>query len=130
MYQLYHIISKNSSRLTIFKQFVTFKQEKEVIFTVFFDLTELFDLTHTRARGFLKNARGLSDVLPKIGEFAEEISLRLGEGYTEIKKGVFAANDAKIAPTAYIEAPTVIGSKTEIRHSAFIRGCAIIGDGR
>ena len=37
-------MSKNSSRLTIFKQFVTFKQEKEVIFTVFFDLTELFDL--------------------------------------------------------------------------------------
>ena len=100
-----------------------------MIFTVHFDLKELFDFTHTRAKGLLESARGVGDILPKIGEFIEEISMTLGNEYTEIKAGVFAARDAIIASTAHIEAPSLIGSKTQIRHSAFIRGCAIIGDG-
>jgi NDP-sugar pyrophosphorylase family protein len=52
----------------------------------------------------------------------------VAEGYTEIEKGIFVGKNVKIAPTAYIEAPTVIGDGTEIRHSAYIRGNVIIGE--
>ena len=36
---------------------------------------------------------------------------------------------ARIAPTAFIGAPCIIGADTEVRHCAFIRGSALIGSG-
>ena len=35
---------------------------------------------------------------------------------------------AKIAPTAYLGAPCIIGANTEVRHGAFVRGAALVGD--
>ena len=35
----------------------------------------------------------------------------------------------KVAPTAYINGPAIIGKDTEVRHCAFIRGNALVGDG-
>ena len=35
---------------------------------------------------------------------------------------------AKLAPTAYIGAPAIIGPNTEVRHCAFVRGSALVGD--
>jgi NDP-sugar pyrophosphorylase family protein len=99
-----------------------------VIFTDFFDLCELFDLNHTIAADFLRNARSFGDILPKIGEFIEAAAQNLKEDYTEIKRGVFVAKDAKIASFAHIEAPAIIGVGAEIRHGAFIRGNVIIGE--
>ena len=100
-----------------------------MIFTDFFDLCEFFDLNHTIAADFLRNARSFGDILPKIGEFIEAAAQNLKEDYTEIKRGVFAAKDANIAPLAHIEAPAIIGVGAEIRHGAFIRGNAVIGNG-
>ena len=34
----------------------------------------------------------------------------------------------KIAPTAYLGAPCIIGAGTEVRHCAFIRGSALVGE--
>ena len=36
---------------------------------------------------------------------------------------------AKVAPTAYINGPAIIGKDAEVRHCAFIRGNAIVGEG-
>jgi NDP-sugar pyrophosphorylase family protein len=36
--------------------------------------------------------------------------------------------NVKIAPTAYIEGPAIIGANTEIRPGAYIRGTVIIGE--
>jgi len=35
---------------------------------------------------------------------------------------------AKVAPTAYLGAPCIIGAGTEVRHCAFIRGAALVGE--
>ena len=35
---------------------------------------------------------------------------------------------AKVAPTAYIGAPAIIGAGTEVRHCAFIRSKALVGE--
>ena len=40
---------------------------------------------------------------------------------------VWAHKTAKIAPTAFIGAPCIIGAETEVRHCAFIRGSALVG---
>ena len=33
-----------------------------------------------------------------------------------------------VAPTAYLGAPCIIGANTEVRHCAFIRGSALVGE--
>ena len=48
--------------------------------------------------------------------------------FTEWKPGVLIGRDVKIADTATIEAPTIIGHGTEIRPGAFIRGSVITGE--
>lgn len=52
----------------------------------------------------------------------------VAEGYTEIEEGIFVGENVKIAQSAHISAPAIIGSGTEIRHCAYLRGNVIIGD--
>lgn len=47
--------------------------------------------------------------------------------FTEWADGVWIGKDVTIAPTATIEAPTIIGHGTQIRPGAFIRGSVITG---
>ena len=51
------------------------------------------------------------------------------EKYEKIGEDVWIAKSAKVAPTAYIHGPAIIGEEAEIRHCAFIRGKAIVGNG-
>ena len=67
--------------------------------------------------------RHFKDIIMKIGE-----GLPSDEFYCP-EKNVWIANDAKVAPTAFIGAPCIIGHGTEVRHCAFIRGSALVGDG-
>lgn len=91
---------------------------------------DLFDLSHTLAAPLFRSELTAYAVLPKIGSFIREIIPNLPrDAYTEISPEVFVHKDAKIAPTACIEGPTVIGAGTEVRHCAYIRGSALIGDG-
>lgn len=49
--------------------------------------------------------------------------------YEEVKTGVWVSKEAKIFKSAYIEPPCIIGRGAEVRHCAFIRGSAVVGDG-
>ncbi len=51
------------------------------------------------------------------------------DGYTFISDGVMVGESVKISETATIIPPAVIGSGTEIRCGAFLRGNVIIGEG-
>lgn len=88
---------------------------------------ELFDLSHTIAKDFFIEGEGPHLALPKIKEKIIELGKK--SGFPEVKKGVFIAEDAIVAENATIIAPTIIGRRTEVRPGAYIRGCAIIGDG-
>jgi len=50
-------------------------------------------------------------------------------GYKELEKGILVGENVKIAKTATIEAPAIIGANTELRPGAFLRGNVIIGEG-
>ncbi len=89
---------------------------------------ELFDKSHSIAAPILEDGAYPWEILDKIKDFILELGKNLpSELYEEISEGVFAAKDAKIAPTAYIGSPCIIDSGAEIRHCAYIRGSAIIG---
>ncbi|MBE6693420.1 MAG: UDP-N-acetylglucosamine pyrophosphorylase, partial [Ruminococcaceae bacterium] len=68
-------------------------------------------------------------VLPKIKELILKIGETLSpELYDKRGEGIWIAKSAKVAESAYIGAPCIIGERTEVRHCAFIRGSALIGD--
>ena len=67
-------------------------------------------------------------ILPKIKEIIQN-QIELGvPGYQEIQPGVYVGENVKIAKTATIEAPAIIGSGTELRAGAYLRGNVIIGE--
>ncbi len=68
-------------------------------------------------------------MLPKIKELILSLIETGIEDFTELKPGVLVGKDVKIAETATIEAPAIIGHGTEIRPGAYIRGSVITGSG-
>ena len=67
------------------------------------------------------------EILPKIKEFAARLVSEGIPGFTEYAPGVLVGKDVKIAATATIEPPAVIGDGTEIRPGAYLRGNVITG---
>jgi len=94
-----------------------------------YTVTDLFDLEHTLAKPLLEKATYPWEVLGEIKSFIMELGQSLPpEEYTEIEPQIWVAKSAKVAPTAYLEAPVIVGKEAEIRHGAFVRGSALIGE--
>ena len=91
-------------------------------------IAELYDLSHTKASAYLAGFEYPWEALSNIKKLILELGATLGAEYTEISPQVWVHNTAKIAPTAYLGAPCIIGENTEVRHCAFIRGSALVGD--
>ena len=91
--------------------------------------TELFDLTHTLAAKYLSAFDCPWEALAGIKEMIREQGARLDPTqYREVSPEVWVHVSAVVAPTAYLGAPCIIGAETEVRHGAFIRGAALVGD--
>lgn len=88
---------------------------------------ELYDLTHTLAAKYLQQFTYPWEALPGIKDMIIALGEALGEEYTQVSSQVWVHNTAKVAPTAYLGAPAIIGPNTEVRHCAFIRGAALVG---
>ena len=91
---------------------------------------DLYDLNETIAADLFEGLTYPWEALPKIGAFI----LKLGETldpkeYEKRGEDVWVARSAKVAPTAYIHGPAIIGKDAEVRHCAFIRGNALVGEG-
>ncbi len=93
-------------------------------------IKNLYNLNETIAKELLESVTYPWEALPKIEEFIIKIGNNLDADVYE-KKGdnIWIAKSAKIAPTAYINGPAIIGEDAEVRHCAFIRGKAIVGNG-
>ena len=93
------------------------------------NIKNLYNLDETIAKNIFDNCEYPWEVLPKIKDFILELGNTLSaDEYDKINENVWIAKSAKIAPTAYINGPTIIGKNAEIRHCAFIRGSAIVGE--
>ena len=89
---------------------------------------DLFDLTHTLAAPFLRDCRYPWQAFPQISGWIRELGAVLSaEEYEQRGEDVWVARSAKVAPTAFIAGPAIIGPGTEVRHCAFIRGSALVG---
>ena len=93
------------------------------------EITRLFDLDHTLAASYLSRFTYPWEALSGLSDFILELGRSLpADEYEQIGENVWAARSAKIAPTASITGPAIIGKETEVRHCAFIRGSALVGE--
>ena len=89
---------------------------------------KLYTLDQTIAKDIFEGVTYPWEVLPKISSFILELGKTLSEDeYEKRGENVWIAKSAKVAPTAFINGPAIIGKDAEVRHCAFIRGNAIVG---
>ena len=94
-------------------------------------VTELYGYPeHSAAYPYLSRLTYPWEILPMISDIIREIGAGLSqEEYDRVGEDIWIAKSAKVAPTASITGPCIIGPETEIRHCAFIRGSALVGAG-
>ena len=94
-----------------------------------FTIEKLLDLKETMAAELFEGKTYPWEVLPEIKDFILKLGKTLDPDEYEYREGdIWIAKSAKIAPTACINGPEIIGKDTEVRHCAFIRGNAIVGE--
>lgn len=89
----------------------------------------LLDYSHTLAGEYLSSFAYPWQALAGIKELILKLGKSLPAEYEQVSPNVWVHREAKVAPTAYIGAPAIIGAGTEVRHCAFIRGSALVGGG-
>ena len=93
------------------------------------ETSRLFTLEHSVAGELLSTYQYPWQALAHIKDFILKIGPTLDpRAYHSPQAGVWIANTAKIFPSAYIGGPCIIEPGAEIRHCAFLRGNAIIGE--
>ena len=92
-------------------------------------IKNLYNLNETIAAKVFEGVTYPWEVLPKISDFIIQLGNTLDlNDYDKIEDNIWIAKSAKVAPTAYINGPAIIGKNAEVRHCAFIRGNAIVGE--
>ena len=90
---------------------------------------ELYDLSHTMAAEYLTGFTYPWEALGGIKSLIISLGEKLNpDEYREVSPQVWVHRTAKGAPTAFLGAPCIIGAETEVRHCAFIRGAALVGE--
>ena len=92
-------------------------------------INNLFDVSHTLAKDYLSQFTYPWEALPGIGEMIVQLGNSLSEEeYTQVSPRVWVHKSATVFPSAYLGAPCIIGAGTEVRHCAFVRGNALVGE--
>ena len=90
----------------------------------------LLDFDKTIAKALFESVTFPWEVFDKLADYIVELGDTLSKDeYNKIGENIWVHKTAKIAPTAYLSGPLIIGEDTEVRHCAFIRGTAIVGKG-
>ena len=95
-----------------------------------YTVSSLYDLEHTLAKDYLASFTYPWEALKGIKELILQLGATLSkDDFLQVSEDVWVHRTAKIAPTAYLGGPCIIGANTEVRHCAFIRGSALVGEG-
>ena len=91
-------------------------------------IESLLDLSKTLAAKIFDGLAYPWEALLKISEFIMSVGPTLDkEEYDQIGDNIWVARSAKVAPTAFLSGPLIICPGAEVRHCAFIRGSAFVG---
>ncbi len=89
----------------------------------------LLDFNQTVAKPLFEKVTYPWEALDKLAEFIMEIGPTLPEDkFDKIGDDIWVAKTANVFPSAYLHGPLIICDNAEVRHCAFIRGTAIVGE--
>lgn len=92
-------------------------------------IKDLYDLNHTLASSYLNSFSYPFEALKGIKDFIIDLGKKLPKNeYDEVKENVWIHKTATVFESAYLGAPLIVGANSEIRHCAFIRGSALVGE--
>ena len=92
-------------------------------------IKNLYDLPRTLAGEYLSQFTYPWEALPGITDMIRSVGETLDPAeYGLVDEEVWVHRTAKIAATALVKGPAIIGPGAEIRHCAFIRGSALVGE--
>jgi NDP-sugar pyrophosphorylase family protein len=94
-----------------------------------YTIQDLYDLDHSLAGSYLSKFTYPWEALDGIKELILALGPQLpSDEYEEVQEHVWVHKTAHVFPSAYLGAPIIIGPRTEVRHCAFIRTTALIGE--
>ncbi len=89
----------------------------------------LLDFNQTIAKPLFEKVTYPWEALDKLAGFIMEIGPTLSEDkFDKIGDDIWVAKTANVFPSAYLHGPLIICDNAEVRHCAFIRGTAIVGE--
>ena len=95
-----------------------------------YTIENLLDLSHTEAAELFAGKTYPWEVLGEIHDFILKLGSTLDpQEYEQRGEDLWVAKSAKVAESASIHGPAIIGKEAEIRHCAFIRGDVSVGEG-
>ena len=98
-------------------------------------VSNMYDLSHTKAKELLESVEFPWEALPKIKETILKLGAEidadpaLSSEYEKRGEDIWIHKTAKVFDSAYIAGPCIIGADTEVRQCAFVRGSALVGEG-
>lgn len=96
----------------------------------YLEASSLLDFNQTIAKSLFESVKYPWEVLPKISEFIIALGETLdSEEYEKRGDNIWVSKHANVFESAYLAGPLIICPNAEIRHCAFIRGSAIVGEG-
>ncbi len=88
---------------------------------------DLFNVTTPYLLNLFDNYNYPWEILPEIKNYIEFLLKNIPEEFELLKEGILVGKNVTISNTATIIPPAIIGSNTEIRPSAYLRGNVITG---
>ena len=80
-----------------------------------FTIANMLDMSQTIAGELFEGKTYPWEVLPEIGDFIVKLGKTLDpDEYDCVEENVWIAKTAKVAPTAFINGPAIIGKNTEV----------------
>ena len=93
-------------------------------------ISELYDLSHSMAGQWLSQFTYPWEAHSGISAMIRELGEKLpADEFDRVADDVWVHKTAKVAPTAHLGGPLIVCAEAEIRHCAFIRGSALVGEG-
>ena len=116
--------------MNISKEFITLSRKEDTsVNKLNIKTKELFSTDNPLLKDVFEKSTYPWEILPQIKVIVKK-ALETGlEGFHLLEEGILVGDNVKIAKTATIEAPAIIGSNTELRPGAYLRGNVIVGEG-
>ena len=116
--------------MNISKEFITLSRKEDTsVNKLNIKTKELFSTDNPLLKDVFEKSTYPWEILPQIKVIVKN-ALETGlEGFHLLEEGILVGDNVKIAKTATIEAPAIIGSNTELRPGAYLRGNVVVGEG-